>query len=127
MAADTGLVGGALLLGLLWWALVWVARPGGGPGTVVAGFVIAGSVAHACFAPIWHAPAVVLGLAALAGSASTPGGGAASRLPQLWEGRSPGDDAASTSDEPEHTAPGEPPPAREHGGDAGRGPSRRGS
>jgi hypothetical protein len=127
MAADTGLVGGALLLGLLWWALVWVARPGGGPGTVVAGFVIAGSVAHACFAPIWHDPAVPLGLAALAGSASTPGGGDASRLPQLWERQPRGDGAPPASEDRERTAPGEPPRARDHDGDAGRGPSRRGS
>jgi hypothetical protein len=73
-------VGGLLLLGVLWWTLAWVARPGGGPGSVVAGLVIAGSVAHACFAPIWHAPLVALSLAALAGSASTPGGAALWRL-----------------------------------------------
>lgn len=94
VAAETGLVGGVLLVAVLWWTLAWVARPGGGPGSVVAGLVVAGSVAHACFVPIWHAPAVPLCLAALAGVASTPGGAAAWRLRQLWADRVTQHDAA---------------------------------
>jgi hypothetical protein len=83
LTAETGVVGGLLLIGLLWWALVWVARPGGGPGSVIAGVVIAGSVAHACLEPIWHAPIVPLALAVLAGAASMRGGDARWRIDEL--------------------------------------------
>lgn len=83
VTAATGLVGGVLFLALLWWSLSWVARPGGGPGSVVAGVVIAGSIAHACIEPIWHVPAVPLTLAALAGTASMRGGDASWRLEAL--------------------------------------------
>jgi hypothetical protein len=85
VAAETGLVGGLLLLALLWWALAWVARPGGGPGSAVAGLVIAGSIAHACLAPIWHVPAVSFALAVLAGAASLRGGDASWRLAEAWD------------------------------------------
>ncbi|WP_211262437.1 hypothetical protein [Nitriliruptor alkaliphilus] len=81
--AATGLVGGLLLLAVLWWSLAWVARPRGGPGSIVAGVVIAGSIAHACLEPIWHVPAVPLTLAALAGTASMRGGDASWRLDAL--------------------------------------------
>jgi hypothetical protein len=84
--AETGVIGGVLLLALLWWALAWVARPGGGPGSVIAGVVIAGSVTHACLEPIWHAPAIPLSLAALAGTASLRGGDARWRLEELLRG-----------------------------------------
>jgi hypothetical protein len=80
LTAETGIVGGMLLLGLLWWTVAWVARPGGGPGSVITGVVIAGSVAHACLEPIWHTPAVPVALAALAGAASMRGGDARWRL-----------------------------------------------
>jgi O-antigen ligase len=99
LTAETGFVGGVLLLGLLWWALAWVARPGGGPGSIVAGIVIAGSVLHACFVPIWHVPAIPLALAALAGVASTRGSDAVWRLEALWNRyrskASAGDDAGT--------------------------------
>lgn len=83
LTAETGVLGGVLLLGLLWWTLAWVARPRGGPGSVIAGVVIAGSVAHACLEPIWHTPAVPLSLAVLAGAASMRGGDARGRLDEL--------------------------------------------
>ncbi|MEX1177183.1 MAG: hypothetical protein WEB09_01865 [Nitriliruptor sp.] len=85
IAAETGYIGALLLLAILWWALAWVARPGGGPGSVVAGFVLAAAIAHACFAAIWQVPAVPLALAALAGTASLRGGDAAWRLHALWD------------------------------------------
>ncbi|MEX0834862.1 MAG: hypothetical protein WD010_02135, partial [Nitriliruptor sp.] len=66
------------------WPLGGGARPGGGPGSVVAGFVLAGSIAHACFAATWQVPTVPLALAALAGTASLRGGEAAWRLRALW-------------------------------------------
>jgi hypothetical protein len=102
--AETGLVGGTLLLGLLWWTLAWVARPGGGPGSIVAGIVVAGSVTHACFVPIWHVPAIALALAALAGVASTRGGDAAWRLEALWD--------RYRSDDPTEDPAGEDAPTR---------------
>jgi O-antigen ligase len=89
--AETGVIGGLLFLALLWWAVAWVARPGGGPGSVVGGVVVAGTIAHACLAPIWHGPAVPLALAALAGAASLRGGVARGRLDALVSGRR-GDD-----------------------------------
>jgi hypothetical protein len=84
--AETGVIGGLLFLALLWWAVAWVARPGGGPGSVVGGVVVAGTIAHACLAPIWHGPAVPLALAALAGAASLRGGVARGRLDELVSG-----------------------------------------
>jgi hypothetical protein len=83
--AETGVVGGVLLLALLGWVLIWIAQRGWRPGSAVAGAVIAGSVAHACFQPIWHAPAVPLVLAALAGTATMRGGEAAWRLARVWD------------------------------------------
>jgi hypothetical protein len=83
LAAELGLPGALLIIILLWWTLVWVARPGGGPGSVIAGVVIAGSVAHACVAPIWRSPAVPIALAVLAGAASMRGGDARWRLEAL--------------------------------------------
>jgi hypothetical protein len=83
--AETGVLGGLLLLALLGWLLTWIAQRGWRPGSAIAGAVIAGSVAHACFQPIWHAPAVPLVLAALAGTATMRGGEAAWRLGRVWE------------------------------------------
>jgi hypothetical protein len=83
LAAEIGFLGALLIIVLLWWTLAWVARPGGGPGSVIAGVVIAGSVAHACVASIWRTPAVPIALAALAGAASMRGGHARWRLEAL--------------------------------------------
>lgn len=99
VAAGTGLVGGLLLLALLWWSLVWVARPGGGPGSVIGGLVITGAIAHACLEPIWHVPAVPLALAALAGTASLRGGDAAWRLEALLERAAPRRETARETDD----------------------------
>lgn len=84
-AAETGLFGGLLLLALLWWMLSWVAKPGWRRGSSLVGVVMAGSIALACFQPIWHAPAVPLTLATLAGAASLLGGDASWRLALLWQ------------------------------------------
>jgi hypothetical protein len=84
-AAETGVVGGLLLLVLLGWVLTWIAQRGWRPGSAIAGAVIAGSVAHACFQPIWHTPAVPLVLAALAGTATLRGGEASWRLGRVWD------------------------------------------
>jgi hypothetical protein len=83
--AETGVVGGVLLLALLSWALAWIATGGWRRGSSIAGAVLAGSIAHACFQPIWRAPAVPIALAALAGVASMWGGAASWRLAGLWE------------------------------------------
>jgi hypothetical protein len=96
VTADTGIIGGVLLLLLVWWALAWIARPGGGPGSIVAGVVVAGSLAHACLAPVWHEPVVPLTLAALAGAASLRGGDASWRLARLRSRAG----AATSSEEP---------------------------
>jgi hypothetical protein len=85
LAAETGVIGGVLLLTLLGWALVWMAQPGWRRGSSIAGAVLAGSIVHACFVPIWHVPVVPLTLAALAGMASLRGGAASWRLAGLWE------------------------------------------
>jgi hypothetical protein len=85
LAAETGVAGGLLLLALLGWVLTWIAQRGWRPGSAIAGAVVAGSVAHACFQPIWHAPAVPLVLAALAGTATMRGGEAAWRLERVWD------------------------------------------
>lgn len=110
VVAETGVIGGLLFLSLLWWAVAWMARPGGGPGSVVGAVVVAGAIAHACLAPIWHGPAVPFALAALAGVASLRGGLARHRLDEVIdglrnsaapadEGRSPG--GATAADEVE--------------------------
>jgi hypothetical protein len=98
LAAELGFIGALLIIMLLWWTLAWVARPGGGPGSVVAGAVIAGSVAHACVAPIWRTPSVPIALAALAGAASMRGGHARWRLEALVA--SLRDGGSSTDGEP---------------------------
>jgi hypothetical protein len=85
LAAETGVIGGVLLLALLGWALVWMAQPGWRRGSSIAGAVLAGSIVHACFVPIWHVPVVPLTLAALIGMASMRGGAASWRLAGLWE------------------------------------------
>lgn len=126
--AEMGLVAGLLLLAVLWWTLAWVARPGGGPGSAVAGVVIAGSFAHACLAPIWQAPAVPLTLAALAGTASMRGGDASWRLDALVARLQPdpspapddaGDDDGSDTDGSRDTGPS----ADDADGDAEAGPT----
>jgi hypothetical protein len=78
-------IGGVLLLTLLGWALVWMSQPGWRRGSSIAGAVLAGSIVHACFVPIWHVPVVPLTLAALVGMASMRGGAASWRLAGLWE------------------------------------------
>jgi hypothetical protein len=83
--AETGVVGGVLLVALLCWALAWIATGGWRRGSSIAGAVLASSIALACFQPIWHAPAVPIVLAALAGVASMWGGAASWRLAGLWE------------------------------------------
>jgi hypothetical protein len=85
VAAETGVIGGVLLLTLLGWALAWMAQPGWRRGSSIAGAVLAGSIIHACFVPIWHVPVVPLTLAALVGMASMRGGVASWRLAGLWE------------------------------------------
>jgi hypothetical protein len=85
LAAETGVIGGVLLLTLLGWALVWMSQPGWRRGSSIAGAVLAGSIVHACFVPIWHVPVVPLTLAALVGMASMRGGAASWRLAGLWE------------------------------------------
>jgi hypothetical protein len=85
LAAETGVISGVLLLSLLGWALVWMAQPGWRRGSSIAGAVLAGSIVHACFVPIWHVPVVPLALAALIGMASMRGGAASWRLAGLWE------------------------------------------
>jgi hypothetical protein len=95
LTAETGVLGGLLLLGFLWWSLAWVARPGGGPGSVIAGVVIAGAVTHACLEPTWHTPAVPLSLAALGGVASLRGGDARWRLDTLIDRLRTGSENAS--------------------------------
>jgi hypothetical protein len=103
--AETGVIGGLLFLGLLWWAVAWVARPGGGPGSVVGAVVVAGAIAHACLAPVWHGPAVPLALGALAGAASLRGGVARGRLDGLLAGRrSSSDPAGDRRGRPDDTA-----------------------
>jgi hypothetical protein len=100
LTAETGVVGGLLLFGLLWWSIAWVARPGGGPGSVIAGVVIAGAVTHACLEPTWHTPAVPLSLAVLGGVASLRGGEVRWRLAELLDrarGGEHGDDRAAAS------------------------------
>jgi hypothetical protein len=84
-AVESGVVGGVLLLALLSWALVWIAKGGWRRGSSIAGAIIAGSIVHACFEPIWHVPAVPLAMAVLAGTASMRGGAASWRLAGLWE------------------------------------------
>lgn len=119
VTAETGLTGGVLLLALLWWTLAWVARPGGGPGSIVAGIIVAGSVAHACLVPIWRDPAVPLALAALAGVASTRGGDPAWRLDALRERLTAG---AAPAVDPAETGAG---PADDQGGAATEADQRR--
>jgi hypothetical protein len=85
LTAETGVIGGVLLLTLLGWALVWMAQPGWRRGSSIAGAVLAGSIVHACFVPIWHVPVVPVTLAALVGMASMRGGVASWRLAGLWE------------------------------------------
>jgi hypothetical protein len=85
LAAETGVIGGVLLVTLLGWALVWMSQPGWRRGSSIAGAVLAGSIVHACFVPIWHVPVVPLTLAALVGMASMRGGAASWRLAGLWE------------------------------------------
>jgi hypothetical protein len=84
-AAETGILGGALLLTLLGWSLVWIAQPGWRRGSSIAGLVVAGAVILACFQPVFRAPAVPIALAALLGTASLRGGAASWRLAGLWE------------------------------------------
>jgi hypothetical protein len=85
LTAETGIPAGLLLVALLWWALAWTAGGRWRRGSSMAGAVLAGSIAHACFTPIWHAPAVPLTLAALVGAASMRGAAASWRLAALWE------------------------------------------
>jgi hypothetical protein len=85
LAAETGVIGGALLLTLLGWSLAWIAQPGWRRGSSIAGLVVAGAVILACFQPVFRAPAVPIALAALLGTASLRGGAASWRLAGLWE------------------------------------------
>jgi hypothetical protein len=85
LTAESGVPAGLLLVALLTWALAWTAGGRWRRGSSMAGAVLAGSIAHACFSPIWHAPAVPIALAALAGTASMRGAAASWRLAALWE------------------------------------------
>jgi hypothetical protein len=106
--AETGVVGGLLFLGFLWWAVAWVARPGGGPGSVVGAVVVAGAIAHACLAPVWHGPAVPLALGALAGAASLRGGVARHELAALVADRRGGDAGVERRPTSPHDPDGDP-------------------
>lgn len=73
LAAETGLPGMLLLLGIVAWAFVWLQRGTGRRGALLATVVLAVAFAHASIDFVWHNPGVPLALAIVVGAGATAG------------------------------------------------------
>jgi O-antigen ligase len=73
LAAEVGLPGLLLLLGIVAWAFVWLERGTGRRGALLATVVLAVAFTHATIDFVWHNPAVPLALAVVVGAGATAG------------------------------------------------------
>lgn len=73
LAAEAGLPGMLLLLGVVAWAFVWLQRGSGRRGALLATAVLAVAFTHATIDFVWHNPGVPLALAVVVGAGATAG------------------------------------------------------
>ena len=73
LAAEAGLPGMLLLLGIVAWAFVWLQRGTGRRGALLATVVLAVAFSHATIDFVWHNPGVPLALGIVVGAGATAG------------------------------------------------------